>query len=93
MFIDAHSHMPQGKHPLDNIPARVEDLADFDMQALLAGMDELEIEIVVSLAQEMTRIRSQWIGSNQLAADLQERFDGRFIGIAGFEPLTPKGPV
>lgn len=88
--IDAHSHMPQGKHPLDNIPTRVEDLVDFDMQTLLNGMDELGIATVVSLAQEMTRVRSQWIGSNELAADLQARFGGRFVGIAGFEPLTPK---
>ena len=88
MVIDAHSHTLQGRHPCDDLPASLDDLTDVDVDGLLKGLDELEVETVVTLAQEMARVRDEWLGSNALAADLQDRFDGRFIGIAGFEPVT-----
>ncbi len=88
MVIDAHSHMLQDRHACDELPGSLDDLGDIDVRGLLTGLDELGVEVVVTLAQEMTRIRGQWLGSNELAADLQARFEDRFVGIAAFEPVT-----
>ncbi len=88
MVIDAHSHMLQGGHPCDDLPGSVDDLDGIDIPGLLQGLDELGVETVVTLAQEMSRIRDRWLGSNDLAADLQARPEGRFLGIAAFEPVT-----
>jgi predicted TIM-barrel fold metal-dependent hydrolase len=86
--IDAHSHLLQGRHASSKRPRSLDDLNDVDMAELLAGLDNLGVEAVVTLAQEMTRVRDQWLGSNELAVDLQRRLQGRFLAIAGFEPLT-----
>jgi predicted TIM-barrel fold metal-dependent hydrolase len=80
--------MFQGRHPCNDLPKSLDDIDDIDVHRLLAGLDQLGVEVVVTLAQEMTRIRGQWLGSNDLAADLQKRLNGRFIGMAGFEPIT-----
>jgi predicted TIM-barrel fold metal-dependent hydrolase len=88
MVIDAHSHMLQGRHPCDQLPASLDDLGDVQIPELLAGLDELGVEAVVTLSQEMTRVRDEWLGSNDLAADLQTGLEGRFYAIAGFEPVT-----
>jgi predicted TIM-barrel fold metal-dependent hydrolase len=88
MVIDAHSHLLQGRHPVSDLAQSLDDLDDLNVAGLLAGLDQLGVEAVVTLAQEMARIRDQWLGSNSLAADLQERLEGRFFAIAGFEPVT-----
>lgn len=88
MVIDAHSHLLQASHPADSLPQSLDDLSAVDISVLLAGLDDLGIEVVVTLAQEMTRIRGTWLGSNNLVADLQQRYPGRFLGIASFEPVT-----
>jgi predicted TIM-barrel fold metal-dependent hydrolase len=88
MVIDAHSHLLQGRHPVSDLPQSLDDLGDLNVAELLAGLDQLGVEAVVTLAQEMARIRDQWLGANSLAADLQERLEGRFFAIAGFEPVT-----
>ncbi len=90
MIVDAHSHWPQGRHAADNLPSRIEDLG-IEPASLVATLDELGIETVVSLAQEMARIRDQWLGSNALARDLQARFPERILAFAGCEPITAKG--
>jgi predicted TIM-barrel fold metal-dependent hydrolase len=87
MIIDAHSHMLQGFHPCAQLPTSFEDLK-VDVSELLRGLDQLGVQVVVTLAQEMTRIRDQWLGSNELAAAIQKHLSGRFVGIAGFEPVT-----
>ena len=88
MVIDGHSHMLQGYHPCNDLPKSLGDLNDVDVPELLEGLDQLGVEAVVTLAQEMARIREEWLGSNDLAADLQKRLNGRFFAIAGFEPVT-----
>jgi predicted TIM-barrel fold metal-dependent hydrolase len=80
--------MLQDRHPSDDLPTSLDDLADVAVDDLLAGLDQLGVEAVVTLAQEMTRIRDEWLGSNELAADLQTRLEGRFYAIAAFEPVT-----
>jgi predicted TIM-barrel fold metal-dependent hydrolase len=88
MVVDAHSHLLQATRPHDRLPRSLDDLADVDVPALFAGMERLGIDRVVTLAQEMTRIRGQWHGSNALVADVQQRFPDRFVAVAGFEPVT-----
>jgi len=80
--------MLQDRHPSNALPPSLDDLNDIDVHALLKGLDQHGVEAVVTLAQEMTRIRDEWLGSNELAADLQKQLKGRFFGIAGFEPVT-----
>ncbi len=88
MVIDAHSHMLQDRHPCTDLPGSLDDLADVTVDELLEGLDQLGVEAVVTLSQEMTRIQDQWLGSNDLAADLQKQLSGRFYAIAGLEPIT-----
>jgi predicted TIM-barrel fold metal-dependent hydrolase len=80
--------MLQDRHPCTGLPRSLDDLSGVTVDELLEGLDQLGVEAVVTLAQEMTRIRDQWLGSNELAADLQKRLNGRFYAIAGFEPIT-----
>ena len=87
MPIDAHSHFLQDYNPCAQLPLSAGDLP-VNMGEVLRTMDESCVEIVVTLSQEMTRVRDDWLGSNELSADLHAGFDGRFIGIASFEPLT-----
>ena len=88
MAIDGHSHMLQGRRARGCLARTLEDLRGVELDALWEGLEEAGVEGVVTLAQEMTRVRDQWLGSNELAAELQERLEGRFWGIAGFEPVT-----
>ena len=86
-IIDAHSHLLQDAHPADNLQTSVGQAGDF--QRLLAGMDELGLTHAVTQSQEMTRVRGQWLGSNELCADLQRCSGGSLLGLACFEPMTP----
>ena len=87
MVVDGHSHLFQRAWPADHLPQSAEDLETFDLEGLIAGLDEIRVDRVVTLAQEMTRIRDQWLGSNMLTADLQRRCPDRMVGIAGAEPF------
>ena len=89
MIIDAHSHMLQDFHPCSELPQTFDDLENIDVDGLCKGLDAFGVENTLTLSQEMTRVRNDWLGSNELSADLQQRFEGRFTGIASFEPLTP----
>ena len=91
MLVDAHSHFLQDYTPCAQLPRTAADLDGVDMEEVLRIMDECGVEVAVTLSQEMTRVRGDWLGSNELAADLQRNYRGRFVGIASFEPLTPDG--
>ena len=91
MLVDAHSHFLQDYTPCARLPRTAADLDGVDMGEVLRTMDECGVEVAVTLSQEMTRVRGDWLGSNELAADLQRNYGGRFAGIASFEPLTPDG--
>ncbi len=69
VVIDAHSHLLQGRHTSGDRPRSLDELGDVDVAHLLTGLDQLGVQAVVSLAQEMTRVRDQWLGSNELAVD------------------------
>jgi len=87
MIIDGHSHLFQVRWPCDNLPQSVDALGEVDWQSLVAGLGEIGVEKVVTLTQEMTRVWDAWLGSNELAADLQQKYPEQIIGVAGAEPL------
>jgi hypothetical protein len=69
VVIDAHLHLLQGRHASGDRPRSLDELVDVDVAQLVTGLDQLGVQAVVSLAQEMTRVRDQWLGSNELAVD------------------------
>jgi len=87
MIIDGHSHLFQVRWPCDNLPQSVDALGEVDWQSLISGLGEIDVEKVVTLTQEMTRVWDAWLGSNELAADLQQKYPEQIIGVAGAEPL------
>ena len=61
MVIDAHSHLFGNAYPSDHLPASLADVEDVDIGGVLAVVDDLGLEIAVTLAQEMTRVRGRWL--------------------------------
>ncbi len=86
-MIDAHSHMLMDSDESGTKRQRVEDLADLDLEALFARMDEVGIEMFFSVVQETKRVWGEWTGTNKIIVDLQEKFPERFRGIFGAEAL------
>ena len=87
--IDAHSHMWQGFPSDGKAKKSVKDLPR-DPRELAGELNRLGVQKVVTFAQEMTRIQRQWLGSNQLAVDLQRHWPEMIIGVAGGEPLDER---
>ena len=89
-IFDAHSHMLMAGDSMGTERRSVSDLKEISIPDLLAKMDELGIERIVSVVQETRRIWKDWTGSNDLIIDLQEKYPDRFIGIFGAEPLDDR---
>jgi len=85
--IDGHSHMYQAPAPSNELKQSVSEIDGFDIKLLLERLDELGISKIQLMPQEMTRVPGRWLGSNKLAADIQERAPERIIAFAGAEPL------
>jgi len=92
-IIDGHSHMLQTTAPVDKLKRKVSEIEDFDMDHLLSRLDDLGVSHFQTMAQDMTRIRGSWLGSNDLAADIQQCEPTRIISFAGAEPLDERGHV
>lgn len=88
-MIDGHTHMLQGRRPLESLKRRVEDL-DVNFADLFEKMDQIGLEKMVTLAQEMTRVSKAWLGSNDLTINLQEKFPKRIVGIIAAEPIDER---
>ena len=63
MIIDAHSHMLQDFHPCSELPQTFDDLENIDADGLCKDLDAFGVENTLTLSQEMTRVRSDWLGS------------------------------
>ena len=87
-IIDGHSHMLMGSYGPGIQKRKVEDLKEINLQNLFNQMDDMGIEMFVSVVQETMRIWKDWTGTNELIIDLQEKYPERFIGIFGAEPLN-----
>ena len=92
-ILDGHSHMLQTTAPLDKLKKKISEIEDFDMNRLMDRLDDLGVSHFQTMAQDMTRIRSCWLGSNELAADIQKSAPERIISFAGVEPLDERGHV
>ena len=90
-IIDGHSHMYQERENAGNLKKKVSEIEGFDINRLLKRLDEIGISQFQTMAQEMTRIRGQWLGSNELSADIQQSAPTRIIAFAAAEPLDTQG--
>ena len=66
----------------------VKDIEGFDVDLLLRRLDEIEVSRFQTMPQEMTRIQGQWLGSNELSAEIQKCAPGRAVSFAAAEPLN-----
>ena len=90
-ILDGHTHMLQTFTPLDKLKSEVSEIENFDMNQLLDQLDDLKVTHFQTMAQDMTRVRNGWLGSNALSADIQMRAPERIISFAGAEPLDRRG--
>jgi predicted TIM-barrel fold metal-dependent hydrolase len=86
-IIDGHSHMYQAPAPVDQLKSSVSEIDGFDIDRLLERLDEVGVSMFQTMAQEMTRVQRRWLGSNELAADVQRSAPARVIAFAAAEPL------
>jgi predicted TIM-barrel fold metal-dependent hydrolase len=85
--IDGHSHMYQTYASADGLKQHAGEIEGFDLDQLLRQLDEIGVERLQTMPQEMTRLRGQWLGSNELSADLQRLAPDRIMAFASAEPL------
>ena len=88
---DGHSHMYQTYADSQDLKKGVEQIDGFDIQALLARLDEIEVSQFQTMPQEMTRIRGLWLGSNELSADIQRSAPTRVVSFTAAEPMDAEG--
>jgi predicted TIM-barrel fold metal-dependent hydrolase len=91
LVLDGHSHMYQTFAPSANLKKSVQEIEGFDIDLLLKRLDEIGVSQFQTMPQEMTRIRGQWLGSNDLSADIQRSAPERIIAFAAGEPLDGYG--
>jgi len=85
--IDGHSHMYQTFAPSNRLKKSVKEIEGFDIDLLLRRIDEIEVSQFQTMPQEMTRIQAQWLGSNELSAEIQQCAPTRIVSFAAAEPL------
>jgi len=85
--IDGHSHMYQTFAASSGLKKSVKEIKGFDIDLLLKRLDEIEVSQFQTMPQEMTRIQGQWLGSNELSADIQRQAPTRIVSFAAAEPL------
>ena len=90
MIIDAHTHLLGEYAPCGNLKQHPDEADDFDLGAFDAAVEELELDRVVTLVQDMTRIDGGWLGGNPLIAAFQGLRPDKVIGLAGAEPLDTR---
>lgn len=89
--IDGHSHMYQPRARTNELKKSVKEIEGFDIDLLLKRLDEIGVSQIQTMPQEMTRMRGQWLGSNELSAEIQQCALGRIISFAAAEPLDVQG--
>ncbi len=86
-IVDGHSHMYQDYADSRRLKKGVGEIDGFDMELMLERLDEIGVSQFQTMPQEMTRIRSLWLGSNALSADIQRTAPGRVVAFAAAEPM------
>jgi len=77
--------------PSDKLKETAQEIEGFDIGSLLRRLDEIGVSQFQTMPQEMTRIQGQWLGSNDLSADIQRHAPTRVISFAAAEPLDGYG--
>ena len=90
-IVDGHSHMYQTGADVSELKRTVAEIEGFDINRLMDRLDVIGISQFQTMPQEMTRIRGQWLGSNELSADIQQSAPSRIIAFATAEPLDTQG--
>jgi predicted TIM-barrel fold metal-dependent hydrolase len=90
-IIDGHSHLFQVVQPATSLKKSVKQVKDFDIKRTLEQLDRIGIGKVQTMPQEMTRVMGQWLGSNELSADIQSTAPDRIVAFAAAEPVGPEG--
>jgi len=90
-IIDGHSHMYQTFAASNKLKKSVKEIEGFNINLLLKRLDEIEVSQFQTMPQEMTRIQGQWLGSNELSADIQQSASTKVISFAAAEPLDAQG--
>jgi len=83
--------MYQAFAPSNALKRSVQDIEGFDIEALLERLDEIGVDQFQTMPQEMTRVRGQWLGSNELSADIRRCVPARVIAFAAAEPMDAEG--
>jgi len=91
MIIDGHSHMYQTFAASNKLKKSVKEIEGFNINLLLKRLEEIGVSQFQTMPQEMTRIQGQWLGSNELSADIQQSAPTRVIAFAAAEPLDEQG--
>lgn len=92
-IIDGHSHLYQPRADSDRLVKSVGEIEGFDLDLLLERLDDIEVSQIQTMPQEMTRIRGQWLGSNELSAEIQRCAPHRIISFAAAEPIDRYGAL
>ena len=90
-MIDGHTHMLLGEERGHPLLRSVAELKEIDLAEVMETLDEIHIDLMVTVVQETMRVWKCWTGSNELAIDLQEKFPDRILGVFGAEPLDDRG--
>jgi predicted TIM-barrel fold metal-dependent hydrolase len=86
-IIDGHSHAFQGRASAQSLKSRTEEIEGFKIDAVLDAIERIDVSLIQTMPQEMTRMRGQWLGSNELSLDLQRSAPERIVSFAAAEPL------
>lgn len=86
-IIDGHSHAFQGRASAHSLKSRTDEIEGFKIDKVLEALDRIDVSLIQTMPQEMTRIRGQWLGSNELSLDLQRSAPERIVSFAAAEPI------
>ena len=94
MVIDAHSHMYQAFADAGNLKKSTDEIEGYDLDRLIDRLDENGVSHLQIMPQKHVRIMGNWLGSNEIAAQIQDSAPERIIAFAAEEPIaTTKGHI
>jgi predicted TIM-barrel fold metal-dependent hydrolase len=94
MIVDAHSHMYQKRALAHELKRSTDEIEGYDLDLLLKRLDENGVSHLQIMPQKMERIMGLWLGSNEIAAQIQDSAPTRIISFAAEEPIgTTEGHV
>ena len=90
-IIDAHSHLFQVRVPTEDMVRSTEEVKGFDANEFVKLTDEAGIVLSQAMPQCLERRMLEWMGSNDLCADLGKLLPEKIYACGSGEPLDWKG--